>query len=380
MKYILIIYKMNDNDKKVNECPGIYEQQLISELSAIKAADECARAEARARWDALAKPIDGLGRFERIIADIAGMTGSSDIRPGRHAVVIMCSDHGITAEGVSQTDSAVTAVVAEAIAAGTSTVNMMAKAAGADVYAVDMGMVVSPRDGSGIIDMHVRRGTANIAEGPAMTREEAARAVLSGLRLAVRLSDRGYSMLAAGEMGIGNTTPMTCIACILSDRPAELLTGRGAGLSDEGLLRKISAVGRALEVNRPDANDALDILSKTGGLEIAGMTGLYLGGALCRIPVIADGAVSLSAAVLASMLRPEAADYIVASCAGREPAAEVFEGILGKKPVIDADIALGEGTAAVMMFPLLDMAMNVYNSKRTFEAADISAYTRFEHK
>ena len=356
-----------------------FEEALKKRIEKIAPADDGARREARERWDSLAKPVDGLGRFEEMVVDIAGARGSADVDLAKKVVVVMCGDHGVVAEGVSQTDQSVTVNVANAIAAGESTINAMAASAGADVFAVDMGIaaeraLIDER----VIDMNVKRGTGNIAAGPAMTREEACRAVLAGMDIARMLSERGYDIVVSGEMGIGNTTPMTAITCALSGLAPEAVTGRGAGLSDEGLARKVAAVQRALDVNRPDASDALDVLCKVGGLEIAGMAGLFLGGAENGMPVVVDVSVSSAAAVLAVMMRPEASGYMIMSCAGREPAAAKLAEMLGKKPVIDADMALGEGTSAVMLYPLLDMALSVYNNGRTFNDADITAYERFK--
>lgn len=356
-----------------------FEEALKERIGKIAPDDEAARRAARERWDSLAKPVDGLGRFEEMIVDIAGARGSADVDLAKKAVVVMCGDHGVVAEGVSQTDQSVTVNVANAIAAGTSTINAMAASAGADVFAVDMGIAAERAliDGR-VIDMNVKRGAGNIAAGPAMTREEACRAVLAGMDIARMLYERGYDIVVSGEMGIGNTTPMTAITCALSGLVPEAVTGRGAGLSDEGLARKIAAVQRALDANRPDDSDALDVLCKVGGLEIAGMAGLFLGGAESGLPVVVDVSVSSAAAVLAVMMCPEASGYMIMSCAGREPAAAKLAEMLGKKPVIDADMALGEGTSAVMLYPLLDMALSVYSNGRTFDDADITAYERFE--
>ncbi len=355
-----------------------FEEILRERIGRIKAADGHARRAAREHWDSLAKPVDGLGRFEELIVDIAGASGSPEIMLKKRAVVVMCGDHGVTAEGVSQTDSTVTLNVANAVASGTSTVNMMASAVRADVYAIDMGIAADSEKLVGnVTDMKVRQGTGNIAAGPAMTREEACQAIVAGMDVAGMLDDSGYNIVVNGEMGIGNTTPMTAIACVLTGIEPRYLTGRGAGLSDEGLQRKINAVERALSVNKIDAADAIDILSKVGGLEIAGMVGLFLGCAEYHIPAVVDVSVSSSAAVLASMICPYVTGYMLMSCAGREPAAAKLAEMLGKKTVIDADMALGEGTSGVMLLPLIDIVLNVYNNGRTFDDAGITAYERF---
>lgn len=367
-------------DKKADKVSDKnFEKTLKDRISGIKEADGRAGRAAREHWDSLAKPVDGLGRFEEMVVDIAGACGSPDVRINKRAVVVMCGDHGVVAEGVSQTDSSVTVNVANAVAAGESTVNMMAAAAGADVFAVDMGIDADRSELDGrVIDMKIRRGAGNIAVGPAMTRDEACAAVLAGMDVAAILSERGYDIAVSGEMGIGNTTPMTAITCALSGLEPQAVTGRGAGLSDDGLARKIGAVERALRVNEPDASDALDVLSKVGGLEIAGMVGLFLGGAERGMPVIVDVSVSSAAAVLAVMMCPAVSGYMLMSCAGREPAAAKLADMLGKKPVLDADMALGEGTSGVMLLPLLDVALSVYSNGRTFDDAAITAYERFE--
>jgi nicotinate-nucleotide--dimethylbenzimidazole phosphoribosyltransferase len=217
-----------------------------------------------------------------------------------------------------------------------------------------------------------------MAQGPAMSCEEACKAVIAGIETVRRLADMGYNIIASGEMGIGNTTPTAAITCVLTGLTPDEITGRGAGLSDEGLVRKKAVIKKALHINQPDKSDAIDVLSKVGGLEIAGMTGLFLGGALCRIPVIIDVSVSSAAAVLASMLCPAASDYMLASNLGKEPTAVHLNRLLGARPVICADMALGEGSGAVMLFPLLDMALNVYRRNNTFDDINITAYERFD--
>lgn len=335
--------------------------------------DEAAVQSARARWDAVAKPLRSLGRLEDMIAQVAGIRGTADVRLTPRCVLVFCADHGVVAEGVAQSGQAVTALVARAIAAGGANVNLMAKAAGADVFAVDAGMAVDAAH-PGVIRRKAACGTRDMAAGPAMTREEAEAAVRAGIDLVGEMKAKGYRLIATGEMGIGNTTASAALCCALLGMPPEEAVGRGAGLTDEGLIRKRDAVRRALAVNRPDPDDPLDALSKVGGLEIAAMAGAFLGGMAHRVPVIVDGAISATAALVAARLCPAARDFMLPSHMSREPSmARVMEA-LGLEPVIHAGMALGEGTGAVALMPLLDMALNVYGGSHTFESLGMRAY------
>ncbi|HWQ59444.1 MAG TPA: nicotinate-nucleotide--dimethylbenzimidazole phosphoribosyltransferase [Clostridia bacterium] len=335
--------------------------------------DEQAMRSARARWDSLAKPLHGLGILEDDIARIAGVQKSADVDLSRRAVVVMCADNGVIAKGVSQVGQEVTAIVAENIARGDASVCRMARIARADVIPVDVG-VARPVNISQVGRCNVRRGTADMTEGPAMTRDEAKAAVRVGVDMARVLHEQGYRLLATGEMGIGNTTTSSAIAAALAVKPITEVTGRGAGLSDEGLLRKQHAISRALETNQPDASDALDVLHKVGGLDIAGLAGVCIGGALYGMPVLLDGFISLAAALVAVRLCPNCAPYLFASHVSKEPAARMLLDELCLSPLICADLCLGEGTGAVAAMPLLDMALAVYNEMATFEDISVPAY------
>ena len=342
-------------------------------LAAIRPADEGAKAAARARWDSIAKPLGSLGLLEEEIVRVAGMVGSPDVDISKRAVIAMCADNGVVAEGVTQTGQEVTAVVTENMSSGDSSVCRMARLAGAEVIPVDIG-VARPVAGEKIRQCCVRRGTANMARGPAMAREEAVKAVLTGVRLVRELKDAGYSLLATGEMGIGNTTTSSAVTAVLLEKDPAEVTGRGAGLTTEGLKRKIAAIERAIEVNRPNPSDPLDVLSKVGGLDLAGLAGVYLGGAACRIPVLVDGFISSAAALIAARLHPNTRDYMLGSHASDEPAGRVVLEALGLKPFLYAGMRLGEGTGAVAVMPLLDMALTVYREMSTFEEIQIEAY------
>ncbi len=344
-------------------------------LGCIAGASADAEAEARRRWDSIAKPLGSLGLLEDTVVKIAALTGNADVSLDRRAVVVMCADNGVVCEGVTQTGQEVTAAVAREILRSESSVCRMAEVAHADVIPVDIGMV-EPVEG--VADHSVARGTANIAAGPAMTREQAERAVDVGVAMVRDLAAQGYRILATGEMGIGNTTTSSAIASALLDRPVVEMTGRGAGLSDAGLRRKIAAIERAFEVNRPDRSDPFDVLSKLGGFDIAGMAGMFIGGAIYRVPVLVDGFISAVAALLAQRIRRECAISAIASHVSAEPAASLALSAAGLKPLICAGMRLGEGTGAVALLPLLDMALAVYGGMTTFGDIGIAAYEHFE--
>ena len=342
-------------------------------IQGIVPADQEAMRRAKARWDSIAKPLGSLGALEDAVIRIAGMTGSPDVDISKRAVVVMCADNGVVAEGVTQTGQEVTAIVAENMSTGDTSVCAMSRAAGAEVVPVDIG-TVTPLKGARIRQKCVRRGTANMTQGPAMSREEAVQAILAGVEIARELWGRGVKLLATGEMGIGNTTTSSALAAVLLNRPVEDMTGRGAGLSSEGLQRKIRAIETAVRVNRPDPGDVLDVLHKVGGLDIAGLAGVFLGGALCRTPVLVDGFISSVAALVAARLCPQCKDYMLGSHASEEPASQLVLSELNLRPFLYAGMRLGEGTGAVAVMPLLDMGLAVYREMTTFEDTNIEAY------
>ena len=346
---------------------------LSALLSTITPANSAAIAAARARWDSVAKPLGSLGLLEDAIARIAGAQGTPDVTLDKKAVIAMCADNGVVAQGVTQTGQEVTAVVAENMARGTSSVCRMAKVAGADVVPVDIG-VARPVSGHNLLQRNIRRGTADFTAGPAMTRRQCEEAILTGVDVVQSLTAEGYRLIATGEMGIGNTTSSSAVLAVLLNLDPADVTGRGAGLSTEGLGRKIDAIRRGIGTNRPDPADPMDVLSKVGGLDIAGLTGVFLGGALCRVPVLIDGLISSVAALCARRLCPAAGDYMLATHASAEPAGQTVLQELGLTAILHAGMRLGEGTGAVALMPILDMALAIYRDMSTFQQMDIDAY------
>ena len=354
------------------------ETELKTLLSGITPPDEAARAAAHAHWAGLAKPLGGLGALETLLEDAAALTGSAALDVSRRAVLVLCSDNGVVAQGVSQTDQSVTRTVAENLAARRTSVCRMAQTARCEVVPVDMGIAGEPLPG--VLDCRIAPGTADFTLGPAMSREQALEALHTGIRLASELKDTGYDLLAVGEMGIGNTTTSSAVASVLLQAPVEIVTGRGAGLSNAGLEKKIEVIKEAIALHHPDPEDPLAVLEAVGGFDIAGMCGLMLGGAIYRIPVVLDGLISLMAALLARKFCPLVTDFLLPSHMGKEPACGMAMETLGLEASIYGNLALGEGTGAVMLFPLLDMAEAVYRENSTFENIHVDAYQNFEEE
>lgn len=348
---------------------------LEETLEQIHPLDREAMEASRKHWNCIGKPLYSLGKMEDLVVQIAGITGTPKVDISKKALIAMCADNGVVEEGVTQTGQEVTAIVSENFLKGDTTSCIMCRQCGAEVFPVDVGIA---RDTTVRRDLKVAYGTKNMTKGPAMTREEAIRGIEAGIAMAVELKEKGYQIFATGEMGIGNTTTSSAVASVLMDQPVEVMTGRGAGLSDEGLARKIDAIHRAVALNQPDRADAVDVLSKVGGLDIAGMAGVFLGGAALRVPVVMDGFISCVAALVAKRICPAAGDYMIASHVSKEPAAHLILEFLGKEAVIHGDMCLGEGTGAIALFPYLDMGLAVYHSMSTFEEINVEQYEDFK--
>lgn len=332
--------------------------------------------EIKANWDRVAKPLDGLGEFEGFLARIGAILGSSEIDIGKKAVIVMCADNGVVAEGVSQSGQEITAAVTENLGKRNTSVCKMAKAVGTEIFPVDVG-VNTDRIFPGVISRKVKKGTSDFLLEPAMSEEEAMQAVRVGMELVKECKEAGYTLLGTGEMGIGNTTTSAAMAAALLSVSPEIVVGRGAGLSDEGLATKRRVIADALEKYQLRGTEPMRILCSVGGLDIAGLCGVFLGGAKYHMPIVADGVISAVAALTAERLCPGTKEFIIPSHKGKEPASELLMRELGLYPVIDAGLALGEGTGAVMMFSLLDIAMTLYETGATFADFEIEEYHRF---
>lgn len=333
--------------------------------------DEEAASLARKRWNSIAKPVGSLGLFEDAVVKIAALTGDADVRLPKRTVVVMCADNGVVEEGVTQSPQSVTALVAGNMVAGDSSVCRMAACFNAEVMPVDIGM---SGDAQGVLPRKIARGTRNMTKGPAMTREQAEQAVRTGMELVRTLKESGSTVIVTGEMGIGNTTTSAAVASVLLSEPVRAMTGRGAGLDDAGLRRKIAAIEKAIAVNRPDPDDPWDVLSKLGGFDIAGMCGLFLGGAVYRVPVIIDGFISAVSALLAVRIAPGCEKAMLASHCSAEPAVGAVMEALHMRAPINAGLRLGEGTGGVCLLPLLDAALSVYHGMVAFGDIGLRPY------
>lgn len=354
--------------------------RLEERLEQIRPVSSEAMEQARRRWSHVAKPLGSLGLLEDAVVKIAGIQGQERICTDGKALVIMCADNGVVAEGVTQTGQEVTAVVTENFTRGTSCVCMMAERAGVRVFPVDIG-VAGELYGCGSVYPLLRRkvayGTKNLCREPAMTREETLQAIETGILLVGQLKSQGYRIVAAGEMGIGNTTTAAALSSVLLGADPDLLTGRGAGLSDQGLERKRLVIRQAISLHRPDPRDAVDTLSKVGGLDLAGIAGVCLGGAVYQMPVILDGVITAAAALAACTLCGHVKDYLIPSHVSAEPAGRLILEKLGLAAPIDGGLCLGEGTGAMAYVPMLSMAADIYLHMSTFEEIQIEEYRPF---
>lgn len=335
--------------------------------------------EAERRWASIAKPLGSLGSLERLVVRLAGISGSSRLDFSKRCNLVFCADNGVVEEGVSQTDSSVTRVVSANLAGGRASANLLGQLCGCDVFPVDIGLN-TPLEIPGILDRNIRRGTGNIAREPAMTWQELLEAVETGVSLVEEKKRQGYQIICTGEMGIGNTTTSSAVTAVLLDLEPARVTGRGAGLSSEGLSRKVEAVRRAIEINRPDASNPLEVVQKVGGLDIAALTGVFLGGAIHRVPVVADGFISGTAALAACRFCPPVKDFLIGSHISGEPGGRLVLQALGTDTFLDCGLRLGEGTGAILLLPLLDATLKIYREMDTFEDIAIRRYQPFEEE
>lgn len=330
----------------------------------------------KARWDAAAKPLDSLGAFETMTAQMGAILGTDCLDLKKRAVISLCADNGVVAEGISQSGQEVTAAVARVMGQRCSSVGKMGAAVGADMIPVDIGINCDDQI-PGLLPCRIAKGTRNFANEPAMTRKETLRAIQTGMDLVARCKEKGYTLLGTGEMGIGNTTTSAAVCAALLGRPASEIAGRGAGLSDAGLKKKIQVISDAIDRYELYGKDPITILSCVGGLDLAGLAGVMIGGSCYHIPIVLDGVITAVAALAAVRMFPVIRDYLIPSHISKEPAAKAVFKELALSPVIHGDLALGEGTGAVMLFALLDTAMTLYEKPLTFQAIDVEPYRRF---
>lgn len=349
------------------------ERELTLEdvISGVVPRNEQAVTICKNRWNSIAKPLHSLGWLEDAVARIAGAQHSAEVVTNKKILIPMCADNGVVAEGVTQTGQEVTAIVAENFLDEKSCAAIMCTMAGADIRPIDIGMVVdTPR----VEKRKIAYGTKNFAIEPAMSIEEAKAALMTGVELVKELKEQGYRLIATGEMGIGNTTTSSAVASALLAVPPVEMTGRGAGLSSTGLQKKIQVIQEAIERWNLTETDPLTVLAFVGGFDIAGIAGMFLGGAYYHVPVLIDGFISSVGALVAAKFCPDSIGYMLATHVSKEPAAHRILQELNLEPALDAAMCLGEGSGAVAAFPLIEMAAEIYNKMSTFDQISVEAY------
>lgn len=347
---------------------------LDQTLKKIIPADVDKRLDARKRLEQLTMPHWALGRLMDLAEDLAGMTGSTCPPVKRKVIVTMAADHGVVAEGVSAYPQEVTAQMARNIAAGRAGINALACQAGAEVVIVDLGVATEIADlaaAGKIVSRRIAAGTRNMADGAAMSRDQAICALETGIEMATSLAP-DVDIFGTGEMGIGNTTPSSALVSVFCGCPAKEATGQGTGIDADQLLHKIAVIERSIAVNRPDKNDGLDIVAKVGGFEIAGIAGLILGAASLRKPVVVDGFISTAGALVAQSLSPVSTQYMIASHRSIEKGHQIALAHLDKKPLLDLDLRLGEGTGAALAMNFVEAAARILTEVATFAEARVS--------
>ncbi len=347
--------------------------ELLSKiLSMIKPLDEAAMAQARDRQDRLTKPPGSLGRLEELSIQLAGIQGKSIPQIKHKAIIVMAGDHGVVAEKVGNWPQEVTAQMVDNFLRGGAGINVIARQAGARITVVDIGVASKLELNPQLLSRKVAPGTKNIALGPAMTNEQAMRAIETGIKLVNDEIANGLDIVGTGDMGIGNTTSSSAICAVMMERPVAEITGRGTGISDEQLAHKVEIIKRALSINRPDPKQPLEVLAKVGGFEIGGLAGVMLGAAANRIPVVIDGFISGAAALIATGLAPELKDYLIAAHVSAEAGHRLLLKHLGLKPLLDLEMRLGEGTGAALGIFLSETAVRILAEMATFGEAGVS--------
>lgn len=356
---------------------------LAAAIDGIGPLDGAAMADAARRLGRLTKPPGSLGRLEELVVTLAGITGRPDASVARRQIVVAAGDHGVARQRVSAYPSQVTPQMIANFVAGGAAINILAAAAGASVTVVDVGVGLpiprvrrDPRRGGRLVRARIRNGTADMTQGPAMSRAETLQAITVGLGLVSDLCRRGgVDVLGVGEMGIGNTTAASAMVAVLAGEPIDRMTGRGTGVDDDALARKIAAIERAIAVNRPDPSDPLGVLGAVGGFEIAALVGLMLGAAARQIPVVLDGFITGAAALVAAALQPALAPRLIAAHRSPEPGHAIVLERLGLRPYLDLGMRLGEGSGAALVIGLLGTACQIRDGMATFESAAISGPT-----
>ncbi len=350
---------------------------FVELLNGITSANKEAIADAKMHNDSLLKPLGSLGRLEDIAVKMAGITGRRDNRVDKRCIIIMAADNGVCDEGIAGTPQGMTLWQTKNIAQGISGVGVLAKYAHADLKVVDIG-VKGEVEISLVLSRKIKNGTDNFAKGPAMTKAQAIQAILTGVDMVKMSVDEGYEILGTGEMGIGNTSSTGACVMALTGLSQDDSVGKGGGLTNEGLAHKKEVIVSALQLNAPDPKDPIDVLSKVGGLDIAGLVGCFLGAAYYRIPIVIDGAISALAALIAFRLNPFCLDFMFASHRSKEPSFMWIMKELHMEPIVDLDMRLGEGTGCPLAFPIIGAACSMLSDMHTFAQAQLDQTYRID--
>ena len=375
------------------------QKELLNELERLSGSitntSEKHREIAKKHWDNIAKPLDSLGEFEKIFQKLSAIFESEIPCINKKCITVMCADNGIVEEGISQSGKEVTLAVAKSMAMGTSSISVLCMACNSQLMVVDMGIdsLDTKMYSMGVFNHKLMHGTNNFVKEKAMPFDISLRAVLTGIKIVENLKSKGVNIIGTGEMGIGNTTTSSALSAAILNLPVKEVTGRGAGLNDVKLQKKIEIIENGINKygfrysnfldSVKDKNfdiriiPILDLLSSVGGLDIAALTGIFLGGAIYKLPIVIDGVISEIAALLAYFINPISKEYMIASHLSREPVAVCIFEILDLQPVINASLALGEGSGCAMLFSLLDLISEIYTKNASFSDIKIEEYKRF---
>jgi nicotinate-nucleotide--dimethylbenzimidazole phosphoribosyltransferase len=341
-------------------------------MNSIEQVDYSLRREIQSHLDNLTKPQGSLGKLEAIAMQYCLITQTTKPFFGKKKIFTFAADHGVTAEGVSAFPKAVTPQMVKNMLSGGAAINVLSRHAGADVCVIDIGVDEEFNGISGLLNRKIGRGTENFTQGPAMSEDNAVKALLIGIELAQQAAQEGVTLIGTGDMGIGNTTSSSALLAALLPCNVEQITGKGTGVNSDGLLKKIAVIKKALEVNKKHLANPLSALAALGGYEIAGICGLIIGAALRRIPVVVDGFISSASALVACRMCERIKDYLYFSHCSDEKGHKTFFILFGATPVLDLNMRLGEGTGAALAMPIIEASIKLYNEMATFSSAGVS--------
>lgn len=356
------------NDIKVEQ----YRDLISNTLAKVEPLHQKSINQVRERQTGLTKPAGSLGRLEELSIKLAGIQATEQPKVTRKAIIVMAGDHGVTAEGVSAYPAEVTPQMVLNFLGGGAAINVIARQVGARVVVVDMGVAVDLPSHPELLIRKIGYGTANLARTAAMTEAQALEAIATGIQVLLEQVRLGLDIVGTGDMGIGNTTPSSAIIAAFTGHPVADVTGRGTGVDDAGLSRKVAIIEQALVTNQPNRNDALDVLTKVGGFEIAGLVGVIFGAAACRIPIVIDGFISSAAALVASEWHPLVRDYLIAAHNSVEIGHRLMLERMELNPLLNLNLRLGEGTGAALAMSVVEAAIRTLNEMATFDEAGVS--------